>query len=440
MPLNAMARTTRSICGLSIITLLAFHTPASGQSRLSAGLYGDIIEQAITIHQSHLDVSGPESASLVALGLEPFITALPVAPPDLSGNAVIGHDERGRAKAGLAVDFSPYALFKSRDPLKDYQDSPLSRVLYRTQLSVAVSRAAFNDDEGLRAAPALRIVFHNRRDPRVHRGPGSLLNCLIERSNPPPPEWVAQLEGITRALNQPVSATAAGAAARKVLQDKHDRLYSQLINWAAIAVRASLPSCRNETNVARYGWNPTALAGGIAPVFTAKSNSETQVIVQHAYTSWTAWLTGSYGFDPQSNTSGYQTTWAAAHIQLLGQAMYQSNERISLTSPATGEIEARTDRLTFSGRLRFGLPDCSASVETALMHENRRGLSSDTYTRISAGGDFRVTEGLWLTVSAGRTLGRAGAQNVTQIFSRPGNDETIVRVALKWVPLDLVPW
>lgn len=409
----------RIVC-FFLLTLALATSHAQAQTGMSAGVYGDIIERTISVRKSRLDVSDPESAGLVALGMEPFVTALVVVPPDFSMSSVVGQDERGESKLGVALDFSPYMIFAGHAPLRSYQGDRLARLFYRVQLSLAVSRAAFNDEEGLRIAPALRIVFHDRRDPRVHRGPGSLLNCLYNNSLPPPPDWEARIEDITRELSAPSMRASENASLREQLLAERARREQDLAQWASTEVSRAIHICRNESSVARYGWDATGLAGGIGPVFTGRSESPARA----SSTSMAAWLTGSYGFDPGSDHSAYATTWWAAHAQVLGQIMYQRGDRVEVPTSGGTTNSTHINRLTLSTRLRFGAPDASGSFEGALIHEERRGLGDQIYSRLSLGGDYRLAEGTWLTMSVGRTVAR-DTKNIT-----------LVRAALKWAPLN----
>src|SRR5512139_1241907 len=251
------------------------------------------IERHTNLREIRLDVAGPESASFTALGVAPFVTAQALASSDMSFSAAQVFDDHGNPRAALGIDFAPTLLTKKQVTLEDYQRSHSQRTVSRLQLSVAVSKGEGAQDRSTRVVPTLRIVFHEQRDPRVHRGPGSLQECFERKIAPP---------------EAPQDDSAAEQQRyRAALQD---------------TARQGMERCRDDPEVAAYTWNTTGFALGVSPSFRDDLDDlgslKSKGVVIYA--------TQAFGFDRLGRLPTYVPSFLGSHAQLLAQVVYRLNE------------------------------------------------------------------------------------------------------------------
>jgi hypothetical protein len=349
----------------------------SSAAALAADSWFDDIERYTNLREIRLDIAGPESASFTALRVAPFLTAQALATSDMSFSAAQVFDDYGNPRAALGVDFAPTLLRKSAVTLKDYQRSHAQRIVSRLQLSVAVTKGESANDRSTRVAPTLRIVFHEERDPRVHRGPGSLEDCF-ERTVKPP----ENLRG------------------KFTTEDDYRAALREI-------AREGMEQCRDDPEVAAYTWNASGIALGVSPSFRDDLDDlgslKSKGVVLFA--------TQSFGFDRQGRRSTYVPSFLGAHAQVLTQVLYRVNE--PLINPLRQGSVVDADELVGSVRLRAGSSRLAGNIEAAVIHDWFPGQQNDTLTRIAVGLDAHLARGVWLSLSLGRTLWRDVIPNQT---------------------------
>jgi hypothetical protein len=336
------------------------------------------LERYTRLRDIHLDVAAPESASFTALGVAPFITAQALASPDLSFSASQVFDDFGNPRAAVGIDFAPTLLSRPELTLQDYQRTHRQRTVSRLQLSLAVSHGESAQDSTTRVAPTLRIVFHEQRDPRVHRGPGSLQDCF-ERNVPAP--------------ENPANDSV-----------EEQKRYLETLKQAA---EQGMKACRDDPEVAAYTWNATGFAVGISPSF----RDDLDDIGALKPKGVLVYATQSFGFDSLGRLPTYMPTFLGSHAQVLAQVLFRYHEPLEDRVQPRSYLDA--NELVGSVRLRGGSSRLSGNLEAAVIHDWLPMQRNDVLTRLSIGLDAHVARGTWLTLSVGRTLWREALPNHT---------------------------
>jgi hypothetical protein len=132
----------------------------------------------------------PESPAFTVLGVTPNAIARPGTPREFATSLLNGLDKNGNFQTGLAIDTAPYMLFNGQNvTLQDYNDYYLTRLLSRTQFSLATTKGAASDDTATRLALGLNVTLWDKGDARVYhpkRGPdGDVLTCFKANIQPP---------------------------------------------------------------------------------------------------------------------------------------------------------------------------------------------------------------------------------------------------------------
>lgn len=386
------------------------------------------VERYTSLRETRLDVAGPEPASFTALGVAPFVTAQALASSDVAISAAQVFDDYGNPRAALGVDFAPTLLTEREVTLGDYQHSHTQRTVSRLQLSLAISKGESTQDRSTRIAPTLRIVFHEQRDSRVHRGPGSLQDCFERYVTPPETlraEQVALAEDF-KATEAQLQDSALDDAERAAAELRRDDLQ---VRWRAAMARyraalqeivhQGMQSCRDDPAIAAYTWNATGFALGFSPSFR-NDPDDLGALTPHGMVMY---ATQSFGFDRLGRQPTYAPSFLGAHTQILTQVLYRLNE--PLLNPLKPSAFADADELVGSVRLRVGTSPWNGNVELAVIHDWFEHQRNDTLTKLSVGMDVHLAKGTWLSFSAGRTFWRDALP-----------DHTSAGLSIKWAMLD----
>ncbi|NKF20759.1 hypothetical protein [Solimonas marina] len=367
------------------------------------------LERSVSLGETRVDVAGPEPASFVALGVSPFLTGQALASSDIAFSGAQVWDDYGHPRAALGVDFAPVALADSSLTLDDYQHHRPYRFASRIQVSFAISKGESAQDQTTRFAPTFRIVFHEQRDPRVHRGPGSLQDCF-ERHVTPPTALRAQqaaLDAQLQILDARMGDPALDDAERPALESRYaeleaqrDVIHAQYVTALQDTVRAGMKQCRDDPQVAAYTWNASGLAIGISPSFRDRNDQLGSIAPRGLVT----YATGAIGFDVGGTKRAYVPTFFGKYVQVLGQVLYRLNE--PLPDPQDQKRYTDADELVTSMRLRGGTSPLNADLELAWIHDWFDGEPNDRFGKVSAGMDAHLAKGTWLSVSVGRTFER----------------------------------
>jgi hypothetical protein len=386
------------------------------------------IERYTSLREIRLDVAGPEPASFTAMGVAPFVTGQALASADVAFSFAQVVNNNGNPRAAFGVDFAATLLTDSEVTLGDYQHSHSQRVASRLQLSVAVSKGESSKDRSTRVAPTLRIVIHEQRDPRVHRGAGSLQDCFERHATAPESQLrqqtalAEQLKEAEALLQNPTLGNADRAAARQHRDDLRAQWDAGQVQYRAAlqeTVRQGMKSCRDDSEVAAYTWNATGLAVGVSPSFRNNINSLGSIKPK----GLVVYATGAFGFDNLGTLPTYHPSFLGAHAQVLVQVLYRLNE--PLLDPLQSRTFSDANELVESLRLRVGTSPWNGNIEIAEIRDRFKGQRSDRLTKLSVGMDVHLFKGTWLSLSAGRTIWREAIPN-----------ETSAGLSIKWTKLD----
>jgi hypothetical protein len=357
--------------GSSSLTLPPIATGSAAPAGAVEGAQGvtaaDLKNQSISMAGFALDV--PDSPAFAVLGLSPQNAVRPTNPQDLITSVLNGVDKNGHFQSGLAIDTAPYLLFLGKNvTLQAYQDSYLTRLLSRAQLSLASTKGAEIADKSLKLALGLHLTLLDRGDPRYDVALQDTYNSIVEKveaaSGPiPPGADMAEL------------ASRREEAMRGLFKSAFDQARQE--NW-------------NRTN-----WSLGAAPSWISP--TGDGNS-------YRWNGATVWSSFAYGFEgvPVLEKSS----------QLILNLQYRNHEET--TDPDhTGSILTQ-DSVFAGSRLRIGSADANLSLDAAYVREWGSGYR-DSVFRIGLAVERRLTKNIWFSLSAGRTVGGGDRNDATLI-------------------------
>lgn len=390
----------------------------SGAGQAEDGSWFDDLERYTPLRHTRIDIAGPEPAGFTALAVAPFLTAQALAASDVAFAVSQVVDDQGNPRVAASLDLAPLTLTRAHLELADYQHNREQRFISRIQLSVAVSQGEGSGDVSTRFAPTLRVVLHEQRDPRVHRGPGSLKDCFERHVASPEAERRQQAErwALLQAAEQALTAPTASEAELQLARQRHESLLAQ---WAAgedhyrqrlrETVVQGMKACRDDPQVAAYTWNATGHAIGIAPSLRSQNDGLGKLEPR----GFVAFATTAYGFDALGTRPTYVPSFLGRHAQLLGQVLYRRNE--PLRDPRGPGALLDADQLAVSVRLRGGNSPWNLNLESALIHDWFENGDQDSFYKFSAGADLHLGAGTWMSVAAGRSFWPGSLPNETSL-------------------------
>ena len=322
---------------------------------------------------SNIDLSVPESPAFTVLGVTPNAIARPGTPREFATSLLNGLDKNGNFQTGLAIDTAPYMLFNGQNvTLQDYNDYYLTRLLSRTQFSLASTKGAASDDTATRLALGLNVTLWDKGDARVYhpkRGPdGDVLTCFKANIQPP--------DAPSSAMPSPAEIAA--------------------INAKAIAANNRVAdACRDK--VRKANWNATGWVIAYAPSWITKNGQNTAL----KWNGGAFWSSFAYGFD------GLPSLQKIA--QLIVHARYRSNEQVVDRARAGRFISQNSS--FFGGRFRAGNPAFAFNFEASYVRNRIAPGRTFTSGRYAFGAEARITDNFYLVVTGGNGPGDAGAPN-----------------------------
>jgi hypothetical protein len=320
---------------------------------------------------SNIDLSVPESPAFTVLGVTPNAVVRPGTPREFASSLLNGLDKNGNFQTGLAIDTAPFMLFNGQNiTLQDYNDYYLTRLLSRTQFSMAATKGAAADDTATRLALGLNITLWDKGDARVYhpnRGPeGDVLTCL--KANIQPPD----------APSSAMPSTAEIAA----------------INAKAIAANNRIADeCRDK--VRKVNWNRTSWVIAYAPSWITK-NGQTSNVKWNGGALWTSF---AYGFDgvPSLNRIA----------QLILHARQRTKEQVADPTRAGQFVSQNSTFL--GGRFRAGTADFALNFEGTYVRNRIPQHATFSSGRYAFGGEMKIADNLYIVVTGGHGPGDAGA-------------------------------
>jgi hypothetical protein len=312
-----------------------------------------------------LDLAVPDSPALTLLGLSAEKVARPGTPRDLATTALNGVDRRGHLQSGLAVDFAPLFLFGGNGITYDqYRDDWRTRLLGRTQISVATAKGSGEADKAVRAAVAVRATLWDSGDPRLDAG---LIECLDAIRVTPPREALLDQAAIDAWVSR------ATAERRPLVEQCHNQFKNRRWNASSIAVGIA-----PEWNSATGGWG--AFGSGGASVWTSVAIA----------------LTRTEQFETPAGTR-------VPVERPLGQLVVQGRYRADELVPDRRERGAYFDKdsAALAARLTLGSANRTLVVEGELASEMPDVGDATSVLELSIGGQMRLAPDVWLSLAVG---------------------------------------
>jgi hypothetical protein len=319
---------------------------------------------------SNIDLSVPESPAFTVLGVTPNAIVRPGTPRELATSLLNGLDKNGNFQTGLAIDTAPYMLFNGANiTLQDYNDYYLTRLLSRTQFSMATTKGAAKDDTATRLALGLNLTLWDKGDARVYhpkRGPeGDVLTCFKANIQPP---------------DAPSSAMPTGAEIAA-------------INAKAIAANNRVAdACRDK--VRKANWNATSWVIAYAPSWITKNGQNTSL----KWNGGAFWSSFAYGFDGVPSLSKIG--------QLILHARYRTNEQVA-DPLRPGQFIAQNASF-FGARFRAGNPDFAFNLEASYIRNRVPVNRIFTSSRFAFGAEVKISDNFYFVVTGGDGPGDAG--------------------------------
>src|SRR5688572_6453132 len=312
-----------------------------------------------------LDLAVPDSPALALLGLSADKVVRPGTPRDLATTALNGVDRRGNLQSGLAVDFAPLFLFAGNGITYDeYRDNWATRLLGRTQVSVATAKGSGEADKAVRAAVGVRATLWDAGDPRLDAG---LIACLNAIPVAPPREALLDQDAID-------AWVARATAERRPLVDQ----------------------CHNQFKGRR--WNASSIAAGIAPEWNSPTGGWGAFDSGGAsvWTSVAIALTRTEQFETPAGTS-------VPVDRPLGQLVVQGRYRANELVPDRRQRGAYFDKDSagFAARLMLGSANRTLVVETELARDMPEVGDATNVLELSIGGQMRLAPDVWLSLAVG---------------------------------------
>ncbi len=321
-----------------------------------------------------VDFTVPESPAFALLGIAPEKITRPSTPRDLAIAISNGFDEQGKAKNGLAIEFSPYDFFAPAKELtlNEYATNPKTRFLANTIVSLGMAKGAEASDKSMRLGLGLQMTLFDYGDPRLD---SRVLTCLQSLK----PE--DRLSGAPRAETS----------------DTTDAQNAQFI------------ACRDipkQGRDAKLGaWNKSAGTLGFGQVWS----SDTGNFSDRKGGAKGGWLSLGYGFE---GIKGLEDS-----AQLVFMAKRLLDERVADKVNA-GKFITQDNTLA-GARLRFTRDSTRFYGTTEASYQRLKFANGkdEIVRRFAFGLEFKMSDDLWLVTSIGGEGGRKNGENQSFVLS-----------------------
>lgn len=327
------------------------------------------VTSAGPVQNGDVDLSVPDSPAFTVLDLTPNTVVQPSSPKQLVTSLLSGVDRNGNFQSGIALDTVPYLLFfGDKLTLEEYQASYPTRLIARTQLSIATTRGASSADKSARLALGFRATLWDDSDPRSDP---EIISCLKK--------------GLAQA-NLELGPLPPGMSDQDLAAKKQE---------AAQKAAPIISSCRNTIKQRR--WNNSSLTIGAAPSWISLDGNVRDL----RWNGGAFWTSLAYGFD---GISGLEDMF-----QAILHARYRTNEQVP--DPNVQGNFLIQDSTLFGVLLKGGTPDFAFTGEYIYANNKPQGMMSDRTFRLSFGAERKVATNLWFSVSVGGDGGRTGGKN-----------------------------
>ncbi len=420
-----------------------------------------------------LDLSVPESPAFEVLGFTPERVTRPTSPRELAANLLNGVDDRGNLQTGIAIDTTPYLLFRGSEvTLTAYRDDYLTRLAARTQFSLGTTKGTSSDDKSVRLGLGLKSTLWDAGDTRydeeftdclmgahalVHASLDELLDGnkddlpeverRFRKAYPKKPEPdladLTFIGGVIRlqneAANEAENAEVAQPAVKKGQAQNVN--FRQKLAWLGtdplgreyterivlfLDAEGKLQQGQKITEdcfakAKKRNWNqPSWDLGGALSWISA--NGQARDLGNSGGAVWTSlalnlpdetlWNLTKAVATKQKHEE-YLSDFVREHFQLIMHARYRPDQEVP---DASGTGTMKQDTTLVGGRLRIGSPSFAFSAEAAYTYTKVHRMSGDSSEFYSIGGEYRIADDLWLQVSAGSESGNDMGTDQTSIL------------------------
>jgi len=312
----------------------------------------------------------PESPAFSVLNVTPQSVTRPNSPRELAVAMLNSLDANNNPQQGVAIDMTPYMLLAGDAiTIADYRKDYLTRVLSRTQLSLATTKGQNDADKAFRAAASVRATLWDLGDPRLDKQLDRCFDFALALPAAPPP---------------PPGAEPDPETIRLMEQQRTD------------ALKPLAANCRKESR--QRSWNRSAWDIAVARVWVNTDGSASDLSNSGA----SVWSSLAYGFEQQPVLRD--------SAQLIGMIKITNGEQVP--NAATPPLFTDQDSRFVGVRFRFGGEDRVFNIEGLSIRTSAPGVADEHYTRYTLGGDIKISEDVWLNISFGQNSGRTALTDV----------------------------
>ncbi|NQV80691.1 MAG: hypothetical protein HQ495_09060 [Alphaproteobacteria bacterium] len=371
----------------SIAALCVSFDPAIGQNAAPA--------VSIKAKDAFVDLSVPESPAFVALGVTPEEITRPESPRALAVGILSGADRSGNLQEGIAIDTAPFMLFRPDLTLQNYRGDgrwSIDRFLARTQVSLATTKGASDNDESIRAALGLRFVIFDFGDPRMDNGLTTCFRQVADGGRTVASPRVREL------ADQIADIQGRQQDGKISEEDANSQVAALKLKLDALTLSpAKIAQCRMNSKAKL--WNASAASLGVAPTFFSQSGKSDDLELDSTAT----WASIAYGFEG--------STLLEDRAQIVLGVRYKPDDQVP--DPNNEGKFLSQDTFGVGMRLRFvgfGRSDPSQppgtiiELEVDYVHADRKnGREDDAKLRYILSSDIKVPalDNSYIRLSAG---------------------------------------
>ena len=332
------------------------------------------------VNLANLDLSVPESPAFTVLGVTPQTVIRPTSPRQFASSLLNGIDQRGNLQSGVALDFAPYMLYAGdKLTLKQYRESPFLRFLARTQISLATTKGASENDRSALAAVGFHLTLMDKGDPHSD---AELMQCFRDNLVLPLPPRIPPPDD-----PGPNATDVDKLRYELALKKFEDAMaeYQKAKQEASPKNVLAAEECRAKSR--KRNWNKSSWIVAFAPAWVSPTGETSDF----RYDGGGVWTSIAYGFE---GVPGLEK-----NSQLIFHARYRDNETVP--EPEMKDKFFRQDGLFLGGRARVGNENSSVSFEGVFQRLRRVGMSFDNSSRLAFGIERKIAENIWFNVAFG---------------------------------------
>lgn len=349
-----------------------------------------------TVANTQYDFSIPDSPAATVLNVSSTTITKPTTPRALATSVLNGFDKEGNFQSGIDLAFSPYMLaYGNKVSIATYQKSTIVRFLTRFQTSIATTKGT-SDDKSAKIGLGFQATPYDAGDPRTDK------------------DYIRSLDNAIQKADDNVSAARVAAGKSPIpgpaaSQDELDGFEQQKSDERKKLLDPLIAAQK------KARWNRSSWIIAAAPSW----NSPTGGTSDLKWNGGAAWTSIGYGFD---TVPGLKDT-----SEIIAGVQYHDKEIVNSTTSSTTSTSSSPpttflqNSLSAGVRVLVGAPATSGSLEAVYVKNRPYDLPREEYWNFTLAIDHQLTQGLWITFSAGGETARSSDKN-----------KLLVRTAFKW--------